>query len=104
MLLALLAPGERGRSHAEGIEMSIMLMGYSPLEGLSGTFSILLLSEYIVLCGNILKNLIGGGAAGGAPAPQLGLPHLVRYQAYSIVTVTMCLNKSIIHDHSKIIN
>ena len=35
------------------------------------------------------KDLIGGGAAGGAPAPQLGLPHLVRYQAYSIVTVTM---------------
>ena len=24
---------------------------------------------------NYVKNLMGGGAAGGAPVPQLGLPH-----------------------------
>ena len=90
MLLALLAPGERGRSHAEGKELSIVLMGYSPRTCQVVHFFSFFLSEDSVLCGNILKNLIGGGAAGGAPAPQLGLPHLVRYQAYSIVTVTMC--------------
>ena len=102
MLLALLAPGERGRSHAEGKELSIMLMGYSPRT--CQVVQFFFVRRHCFVWKHFEKDLIGGGAAGGAPAPQLGLPHLVRYQAYSVVTVTMCLNKSIIHEHSKIIN
>ena len=66
MLLALLAPGEGGRGHAEGkffVEILWQHFFVNPR----------FLSWSELYCGQV-KNLIGGGAAGGAPVPQLGLP------------------------------